>query len=461
MPRKNNDFSDDLLERFSDVFDSRRPLPRSTTGELFPDGSCLDLIVPSESDQLQLVHVRGKESSIGAKFEVQGLVYVPEQIDPSFVRAMVLPAELKAYESTSKLFTAIRDLFTEHGFSEDVSLLATHFVFATWFAELFAIAPCLVIGGPRSEALLLLDLLGCVVCRPLHFGDLERTILTCLPYGLQPTLLLSHQSTRPRAKELLAISSRRGCQLARGTNVVEAFHSKAIYCGTSLANDDLGGGAIRIHLAPIRGHLAVLSPEDQLRIANEFQPKLLAYRAANHVAVSRSTFDVPELSSEIRILARTLGACVIGAPEIQADLQRILESYDGEARAEHWCDVRCVAIEVLFAFCHTRPDAKVYVGEITAAIEEIQKNSGETGALEARQIGEILRSLGIHSKRDRQGFSIVLTERMRRQVHDLARDFEVAPLEEGGASCSLCAELLGAPDKTKVAIAESEEVKGE
>ena len=89
------------------------------------------------------------------------------------------------------------------------------------------------------------------------------------------------------------------------------------------------------------------------------------------------------------------------------------------------------------------------------------KNSGETGALEARQIGEILRSLGIHSKRDRQGFSIVLTERMRRQVHDLARDFEVAPLEEGGASCSLCAELRAAPDRTKAAIAESEEAKGE
>jgi len=461
MPTRNSGFSDDALDRLAEACGGERPLRRSTAGELFPDGSCLDLILRSKSDQLELVYVCGKKTSIDAKFKVQGVIYVPAQIDPSFLRATLLPADLKANKSTGDLFTAIRDLFTQHGFSDDVSLLATHFVFATWFPELLAIAPCLVIGGPRSEALLLLDLLGSVVRRPLHFGDLERTILTCLPYELQPTLLLRHQSSRPRAKELLAISSRRGCQLARGTNVVNAFHSKAIYCGTALTNDDLGGGAIRVQLAPIRGPLPVLSPEDQLRIAKEFQPKLLAYRAGSHLAVSRSTFDLPELSSEIRILARTLGACVVGAPEIQADLKRILESHDAEARAEHWCDVRCVAIEALLAFCHTRPDAKVYVAEITAAIEEIQKNSGETGALEARQIGEILRSLGIHSKRDRQGFSIVLTERMRRQVHDLARDFEVAPLEEGGASCSLCAELLAAPDRTKAAIAESEEAKGE
>ena len=403
MPTRNSGFPDDAVELFAEAFGGERPLRRSTAGELFPDGSCLDLILRSQSDQLELVYVRGKETSIDARPEVQGLIYVPVQIDPSFLRATVLPTELKTNKSTNELFTAIRKLFTDHGFSEDISLLATCFILATWFLEAHAIAPCLVICGPRSEALLLIDLLGCIVRRPLHFGDLERAILTCLPYELQPTLLLSHQSTRPRAKELLAISSRRGCQLARGTKVVNAFHSKAIYCGTALTNDDLGGGAIRIHLAPIRGHLPVLSPEDQLRIAKEFQPKLLAYRAGSHLAVSRSTFDLPELSSEIRILARTLGACVVGAPEIQADLKRILESHDAEARAEHWCDVRCVAIEALLAFCHTRPDAKVYVGEITAAIEEIQKNGGETGALEARQIGEILRSLGIHSKRDRLG----------------------------------------------------------
>jgi len=461
MPTRNSGFPDDAVELFAKAFGGERPLRRSTAGELFPDGSCLDLILRSGSDQPDLVYVCGEKTSIDAKFEVQGLIYVTAQIDPSFVRATVLPAELKAYESTSKLYTAIRDLFTERGFSKDVSVLTAHFAVATWLAELFVVAPCLVIGGPRSEALLLLDLLGCIVRRPLQVGDLERAILTCLPYELQRTLLLSHQSSRPRAKELLAISSHRGCQLARGTTVVNAFHSKAIYCGAPLTNDDLGGGAIRIHLSPIRGHRPALSPEDQLRIANEFQPKLLAYRAANHLAVNRSTFDLPALSSEIRVLARTLGACVVGAPEIQADLKRILESYDAEARAEHWCDVRCVAIEVLLAFCHTRPDAKIYVGEVTKSVDEIQQSRGEACALEARQIGEILRSLGIHSKRDGQGFSIVLTEKMRRQVHELARDFEVAPLDQSEPPCSLCAELLAAPGKTKVDIAESQEAKGE
>jgi len=58
------------------------------------------------------------------------------------------------------------------------------------------------------------------------------------------------------------------------------------------------------------------------------------------------------------------------------------------------------------------------------------------------------------------GFSFVLTEKMRRQAHELARDLEVAPLEQREPPCSLCAELLAAPDKTKVAIEENEEEKG-
>jgi hypothetical protein len=427
-----------------------------TLGEFFPNGSSLDLLCKPESDHLQLVYFHDGKTSIDATIKVGDRVYAAAQIDRALVRATVFPSRVDAsFRCATELFAGIREVFVQRGFSERVSDATAHFVFATWFPELLPIAPCLLISGPPLEANFLLDILECLVRRPLHFGELNRSVLGCLPFEFRPTLLLNLQSAGRKARELLRLSSRRGCQLARGTNVVTAFHSKAIYCGTALTNDDLGGGAIRIHLVPIRGHLPLLSPENQLPIADEFQPKLMAYRAAYHGAVSQSEFDAPEFTPETRILARVFGTCIVGSREVQAGLKNLLQICDEEARAEHWCDVRCVAIEALLAFCHTRPDAKIYVGEVTKSVDEIQQSRGEAGALDARRIGDILRSLGIHSKRDRRGFSIVLTEKMRRQVHELARDFEVAPLEEGAAPCSLCAELLAAPGKMNIEIAES------
>jgi hypothetical protein len=435
---------------------------RWTLGELFPDGRSLDLIYNPESDQLELVYFDGPETEIGTTIDVLGRDYEVAQINRAFVCASVWPSRLESsYGSTADFFAAIREVFAKCGFSEDVSVASAYFVFSTWFPELLPIAPCLLIRGPQSSAKCLLDILACLVRRPLHFGELDRSVLCCLPFALRPTLLFSRQSARGQTRGILSISSRPGCLLPRGTSVVNASYPMAIYGGAEFACDDLGGSVIPVHLMPILRRLPFLSARSRQELADQFQPKFAAYRAANHVAVGRSQFTAPEFTLETRMLARALGSCIVGSPEVQVGLKNILESCEEEARAEQCCDVRCLAIEALLAFCHTRPDAKVYVGEITAAIEEIQKSRGETGALKARQTGGILRSLGIHSKRNRQGFSMVLTEKMRRQIHELARDFKVEPLEQGEPPCSVCTELLAAPDKTEVAIEESEEAKGE
>jgi hypothetical protein len=63
------------------------------------------------------------------------------------------------HKSTIGLFTAIRDVFRFRGLAEGPALLATHFVFSTWFADCLPLAPCLLITGPRPEGRLLLDLL--------------------------------------------------------------------------------------------------------------------------------------------------------------------------------------------------------------------------------------------------------------------------------------------------------------
>jgi hypothetical protein len=64
--------------------DMEVPLPRSTAGELFPDGSCLELILRPESDEMEFAFVRGQKTSVGTSFEVDGHTYAPAPIDSSF-----------------------------------------------------------------------------------------------------------------------------------------------------------------------------------------------------------------------------------------------------------------------------------------------------------------------------------------------------------------------------------------
>jgi hypothetical protein len=412
-----------------------------TLGEFFADGSSIDVIYQRGADQLELVYVRGDKTTIDAMIEVQGRDYEPAPLNWTFVRSTEIPSRIDpSYGSTSDLFAAARDLFTRNGFADEVSLSTALFSFSTWFNELLPVAPCLAISGPRPEAMFLLDLVACVSRRPMRFASLDRAVLGSLPFDFRPTLLLSHQSAGRKAQELLSISDRPGCQLPWGTSVVNASLPKAIYGGTRFTYSDGGGCVIPVHLVPIRGHLPLLSAGRRRQIADEFQPKLLSYRARNHRAVSESEFDLPASASETRILGSVLGSCIAGAPEVRDELRRMLSCVDEELRAERCCDPRSVAGEVLLTLAHRRQGDKIYVGEVSKMVEELQKSREETGTVEPRKIGDVLRSIGIHPRRDRNGYSIVLSEKLRRQIHELASEFDIAVPEES-TTCSLCSEL--------------------
>lgn len=56
----------------------------------------------------------------------------------------------------------------------------------------------------------------------------------------------------------------------------------------------------------------------------------------------------------------------------------------------------------------------------------------------------VLRLLGIAPQRDNKGSAVLLTNQLRRRIHELARDYNVAAVQEGIASCPLCSEILPA-----------------
>jgi hypothetical protein len=55
-------------------------------------------------------------------------------------------------------------------------------------------------------------------------------------------------------------------------------------------------------------------------------------------------------------------------------------------------------------------------------------------------VGNQLRLFGLTTKRDSQGYALILSPDQRRKIHRLARDYEVAP-DEPVATCPQCAEV--------------------
>ena len=120
----------------------------------------------------------------------------------------------------------------------------------------------------------------------------------------------------------------------------------------------------------------------------------------------------------------------------------MLRDYEESIRAELWCDPKCVVIEAVLFCSHKAEVERVHVGEITRTANVILKVRGEAVQLEAKEVGGILRQLGLSPMRDRKGFAIRLNESIRRHIHQLASRFAVATVQEGTVLCAHCAEFV-------------------
>jgi hypothetical protein len=289
---------------------------------------------------------------------------------------------------------------------------------------------------------LLFHLLGCLVRRPLHLVDFNRNSLSSL-MKIQPTLLIGQEHLSASKLRLMFASNNANSYVSLGGGLVSFYSAKAIYRGMQFKEDSLGDPLLRINLTPLRGKLPILDSEAQEKIARKFQAQLLNYRTRNIERVRQSAFDFPWLTSGMRILARVLGACIVDAPELQAGLAPFFQRQQQGMREQAWLDKRCVAIETGLAYCHSEQnEQRIYVGKFADDVNTVFKGRGHVESLEPEEMGKILRSLGFSPERDRKGYAICLTDKVRRHMHRLAFQFEVAALLGGKPRCPHCHEIL-------------------
>jgi hypothetical protein len=274
----------------------------------------------------------------------------------------------------------------------------------------------------------------------LPLVDISPASFRSLPFILQPTLLIDQELMKPQMLRLLLASNKPNANIPGSGEVANAYCAKAIYLGPTLGDHSLSDTALHIHLTPTRAVLPIVDAATASELTDKFQSMLLTYRFTNIKRVSESRFDFPNLAAGTRILARLLGACIIDAPGIQQAVRSVVQNQEEHLEVQRWLDPRCIAIEALMFHCHKEVEEKTYIGKITETAVAIFQGRGGA-APKAREIGDLVRSLGFIPKRKTKGWEICLTDDVRQRIHKLARDFNVAAVCDGINACKYCAAI--------------------
>jgi hypothetical protein len=172
-------------------------------------------------------------------------------------------------------------------------------------------------------------------------------------------------------------------------------------------------------------------------ISQQFQSRLLQYRLVRHMAIGNSQFDAPQLSPELRTIARVLGAAIEGCPAIQSEMIAALEElHDRETSPA--CEGNLAVVETLFRLSHSELPT-VYVGKLAEYAMGALGRLGEPMVLSPKAVGHILRQeLGLLLTRRSLGYELALDGNTKRKVHRVAQIFGVL---QPVAACSYCTEL--------------------
>ena len=401
-----------------------------TSSRILADGSFLELVrEPQPEAQARLLRWANGESSIAREFAAFSSRYAPSEA-AAVIRH--LPAAPSPYGSTAALFSEVRAFITKHtSLNQDDATVVASICVSSFFYDVVILAACLLLFGPPISAVSLLRVLACLSRHAiLSAGSNTRG----LPPELRPTRLIC-QPDAAIDKDLAALLfpgfgiSSPDLQQISGTTV--------LYLGERDLKTSFADACFGLVLSD-GPSFSVLDEGAELPTITRIQNELLMYRLQNHAQVKASQFDVPDFSGFTREFARTLGGCIVDAPDLQARLIELLRPHDEADRTKYKTAVEAIILESLIVCCHERRQ-NVHVGELAKLANDILETRGESVKLSPRQVGGRLKRIGIQTTRlDSGGRGVYLLNGQCARIHELGRAFGVATLREGLPGCRYC-----------------------
>jgi len=408
--------------------------PIATSGEVFADGSTIELIGGAQ-DGVRLMLWDGATETVGARIEHNGKLYEPAPIPNSILQELVLPTSCCLHGSTRELLSDICKLVeTFVGLPERPASLAGRVVLCSWLLEAAQVAPALVLVGPDTmRANRLLSLLHCLCRHGLRVTGLTPAGLRALPSGARFTLLISQPTLSDKLESLLNDVSRRDLKIPQRGGLLDLFGAQVIHAESISFDESLFLRSVQIPMIPGASQLPVFDFDVQHRITEDFQPRLLGFRRANLRAACKLEFDTSRFCPSMRELAHSLAAATPDDTELQAPVLDLLREEDEEIRAGRCVESSVVAVEAMLVAHQESPGEIKYVSELAEIANEILRRRGSDGRLDPGVLGKRLKALGFRTEpRDAKGMRIRLTEDFARRAQQFLRDFGARTVENAG-----------------------------
>lgn len=288
-----------------------------------------------------------------------------------------------------------------------------------------------------------LGVLNAVSRRALLLAHVTLSELFTLPLEkLRPTLLIAETARNPALIELLSSASGNGKVFIPHHGKLRNLRCASAYYIGETPHLMAAPSAILISVHPADGGGA-LNWNAIDEVGRRLQPQLLGYRLKNGSRIKHNHLPACDLPSPLREGALNLAASVVDDAELRDATLELFRGRAEEVRAHRSASIPAVVLEAALALCH-EGKLKARVGEITRIANTIWRGRGDTWALEPRSVGEVLRSVGLHTERlDAASRGVRLLQPVRRLVHELGKKYYVPSLAKGMAGCAECKQLLG------------------
>jgi hypothetical protein len=411
-----------------------------TSGELFPDGCMIEVVASRPGGQPNLLFWNGETTLIAPQVEYGGRIYQAQELYASILQAMRLPRESVSYGTIQQLFSGLTGTIEQYlGFTTLLAKLCVFWILTTWFPDCLMSPPALWASGADIDvAAGFLALLHCLCRRGLRLTGVTRAGFLSLPLSYRPTLLVHQPTLPPILQSMWSESNHHGLFIpGNGGVVLDATSSKAIFLG--LFGTAPPPSAVNLHvlLLPPDQEIPPLDDRTLNAIADHFLPRLLQYRLDVAKQVRESRFMTPDLSLPTRELARRLGACIQGNPDLALQVVPLLRAQDDMVDR---CNLDCAIVQVLWPRVHRATGDTATVGirieaELMLEVNTFLLCCGETRQYSREAIGIRVAKLELTRKNTNAGTQLLLDRRTAHRVHQLARAYGI---DKSVPGCPYC-----------------------
>lgn len=419
---------------------------------VLPNGTLIELIRSKQApDGFGLLRWRGRRGALARRIRFRDRVFVPVPIEAVVSRAVRFASGVRDHGGVRDLFRRLAEVIAKQCDLTDNDVRKTvYWTLSSWFPDLFISPPGLVVASVSPVlASCFLGLLRCFCRRGLRLAELTTGGLGALPTQLQPTLLLDQTRVDRSLSGVLRAACIQGQFFLTPGGLRELHSAKAVFCAGSTPKPFSTEATLTVALTPRESSRGLLDNRQLDALADEYQPRLLHYRLTSYNRVRDCTFDVPGFTPGLRVLARSLGAAVLGDEELTSELVSLLSPQDADARARRGLLPESAVVTTALALLHGRRPTQMLIKDFTALVNALLRANGEITEYSAEELGWVLNRLGLYSRRMTGGRGLRFDREFSKLVHDLARAFELEMTPGRYPGCPDCPQS-GEVDENKL-----------